>query len=220
MFRVHKLTFTRVLCEKEHEVTFHCDFQMANLQEDSKNPDSRPIPTTEDHNTDLHKEKAETQDTRGSRGCRGWGARHTVVVLATLGIVIDYMLQTVLAVTIVAMVGQNTTREEVEGDVCPLPVGHNITEEIRAGVFGWDERTQGMIQGSIYYGCAIVSLPAGRVAETYGATRVFGAMVAVGCLLCLVSPVAAQASTSLFVALRVMQGAAVVSDGLIKLLGK
>ncbi|KAG0727238.1 Sialin [Chionoecetes opilio] len=66
-----------------------------------------------------------------------------------------------------------------------------------------------MIQGSIYYGCAFVSLPAGRIAETYGATRVFGAMVAVGCLLCLVSPVAAQASTSLFVALRVMQGVAV-----------
>ncbi|KAG0718358.1 Sialin [Chionoecetes opilio] len=185
---------------------------MANLQEDS-NPDSRLILTAENHNTDLHNEKADTPDSGGPGGCRGWGARHTVVVMATLGLFIDYMLQTVLAVTIVAMVGQNATREEVEGEVCPLPEGHNATQEIRAGVFAWDERTQGLIQGCFYYGCALMSLPAGRVAETCGATRVFGAMVAAGCLLCLLSPVAAQTSTYLFVALRVTQGAAVVRHG-------
>ena len=64
-----------------------------------------------------------------------WGARHTVALLAWVGIFLDYMLQSILAVTVVAMVGKDMIREEGQGDVCPLPTAQNITEQITVRMY-------------------------------------------------------------------------------------
>lgn len=130
-----------------------------------------------------------------------------MAMLAMLGIFFDYMIQTILAVPMVAMVGYRGGRQEATNDVCPLPIDvHNTTQPTKVGEFDWDEKTQGIIQGCIYYGFALVSIPGGRLAEVFGGKRMFGLMLASGCLLVLVSPAAAYSSTWLFIAVRVMQG--------------
>lgn len=107
----------------------------------------------------------------------------------------------------VAMVGYRGGRQEATSDVCPLPTDeYNDTRPTKVGEFDWDEKTQGNIQGCIFYGFALVSVPGGRLAELFGGKRVYGLMLGCGSLLVLLSPTAAYSSTWLFIAVRVMQG--------------
>lgn len=194
---------------------FICDLPMAAPHD---TPQDAPTPDTSllhhNHHHHLHeearglvKEREAASRRDGGGGC--WGARHTVALLAMIGVSFDFMVQTILAVAIVAMVGQRSGGDEAYGDVCPVPGGQNITEQTKPGEYDWNERTQGILQGSLSYGSAFMSLPAGRLSEKYGGKLMLGLLVGSACSLCLVSPTAAYLSPWFLVAVRVMQGIAV-----------
>ncbi|XP_063846761.1 putative inorganic phosphate cotransporter isoform X3 [Scylla paramamosain] len=139
-----------------------------------------------------------------------WGARHSVAFLALCCVILDFMMQTILSVTIVAMVGRRGVSQQETEDACPLPDGQNTTEVMEPGEFDWDEKMQGLLQGAMNFGCAIMSLPNGRIVEVYGGKRMLGVMLACASVMSLLSPVAARMSIWVLIGLRVLQGVCLV----------
>jgi ACS family sodium-dependent inorganic phosphate cotransporter-like MFS transporter 5 len=74
------------------------------------------------------------------------------------------------------------------------------------GEFMWDEHVQGIILGSFFYGYVVTQIPGGRLAEMYGGKLVFGLGVLLTGILTAVSPLAAKLGTSVFIAVRVLEG--------------
>jgi len=74
------------------------------------------------------------------------------------------------------------------------------------GEFVWDERVQGIILGSFFYGYVVTQIPGGRLAELYGGKLVFGLGILLTGLFTAVSPLAAKLGTSVFIAVRVLVG--------------
>ncbi|KAK8395927.1 hypothetical protein O3P69_005802 [Scylla paramamosain] len=59
---------------------------------------------------------------------RGARPLHSVAFLALFCVILDFMMQTILSVTIVAMVGRRGVSQQETEDACPLPDGQNTTE--------------------------------------------------------------------------------------------
>nr|XP_027214815.1 sialin-like [Penaeus vannamei] len=76
------------------------------------------------------------------------------------------------------------------------------------GALAWDESTQGLLLGSYFYGYIVTNIAGGRAAERLGGRKVFGLGVVLSAVLTLLSPVSATTSTALFVAVRMLVGAA------------
>ena len=74
------------------------------------------------------------------------------------------------------------------------------------GEFDWDEKTQGTILGAFFYGYIVTQLPGGWLAERVGGKRLFGFGCVGTALLTLLTPVAARAGISYFLAVRVLEG--------------
>ncbi|KAK7866872.1 hypothetical protein R5R35_006036 [Gryllus longicercus] len=77
-----------------------------------------------------------------------------------------------------------------------------------AGEFDWDEMQQGVILGSFFWGYLVFQVPGGRVAELYGAKRIFGGAILLNGFMSLVLPSAARLHWSLLLVIRAMQGLA------------
>ena len=72
--------------------------------------------------------------------------------------------------------------------------------------FNWDAEQQGIILGAFFYGYIITQIPGGYLAEKYGGKWLFGIGVLVTAILTLLTPVAANAGVSAFIAVRVLMG--------------
>ena len=68
----------------------------------------------------------------------------------------------------------------------------------------------GLVLGAFFYGYVITQLPGGWLAEKYGTKMVLGIGIAVTSVLTLFTPLAAQTSVWLLVAVRVAEGLAEV----------
>lgn len=80
------------------------------------------------------------------------------------------------------------------------------------GEFVWTEYEQGLILGSFFWGYVLTNMLGGRLGEVIGGKLVFGFGVLVTAVLTLLTPVVAQASTPLLIALRVVEGLGEVSE--------
>lgn len=152
----------------------------------------------------------ETEDFR--RKAPWFGARHTFAFLGFLGFVNVYAMRVNLSVAIVAMVN-NTAIDHNNGShpdtnsTCPVPLQTNTTHSTsQDGPFDWDEKTQGYVLGSFFYGYVVTQLPGGRLAELYGGKWIFGIGILTTAVFTLITPVAAKYSVYLLIAVRVLEG--------------
>ena len=71
--------------------------------------------------------------------------------------------------------------------------------------FDWDEKTQGLIIDSFYYGFCLTQIVGGILAQRYGGKFLFGGGILIGGSLSLLYPWAARTSVVLLMVLRAMQ---------------
>ncbi|CAL4093071.1 unnamed protein product, partial [Meganyctiphanes norvegica] len=147
---------------------------------------------------------------------RWWGVRHTVVLLSFMGVFTSYNSRVSLSIGIVAMTGTevyNASDTNIDlSDICPFPeqkYGHgHITKEDLIGEFDWGKKMQGLILGSFFYGYLASNIFFGWAADRFGPRLVLGTTVGLGSLLTILTPLCARSSEYLFIANRVLQGAA------------
>ncbi|XP_068220661.1 putative inorganic phosphate cotransporter isoform X2 [Palaemon carinicauda] len=145
-----------------------------------------------------------------------WGTRYSLGLMGLLGAACVYAMRVNLSVAIVAMVKhhpKNDTNGSDVNQVCLPPEGEDDPQEGNVdGDFEWDEGTQGIILSVFYYGYLFTNLIGGRAAEHFGGKLVFGWGVVLTAIFTVLSPLCAQVSTGLFIAIRVLEG---LSEGII-----
>lgn len=82
------------------------------------------------------------------------------------------------------------------------PSPENLTD----GPFVWDERIQGLILGSYFWGYMASLMPGGMVAEYASAKWVLNGAVLLNAIPSLLMPLAARYHYAAFICLRVVQG--------------
>ncbi|XP_071443018.1 sialin-like [Hetaerina americana] len=101
-------------------------------------------------------------------------------------------------------------------DVCPRKPHSNmqsfieLQDDSKGGEFPWDERTQGLILGSFFYGYVATQVPGGRLSELFGGRHVVGLGVLLTGIFTLLSPVVVRTyhiwGIAPFVVLRILEG--------------
>ncbi|XP_068220261.1 putative inorganic phosphate cotransporter [Palaemon carinicauda] len=175
----------------------------------------KKIAITLQSNEKLHFENGRNQFDEGKEW---WGCRHTIAVMSFIGLVVSYAMRVNLSIAIVAMVGtgvKNATRfiQRNQSEVCPAPYAQspelNDQEQIRANAeFDWDEETQGLLLGAFFWGYSTTNLLGGLAAERFGGRLAFGWSLILSSVFCVLSPICARLSTVLFIAIRLLTGAA------------
>lgn len=142
-------------------------------------------------------------------------SRYALSLLLFWGFFLLYALRVNLSVAIVAMVNGTAVLAAGKargGADCPAPDGSlfNATTDttMASGEFGWDERTQGLVLGSFFYGYVLTQVPGGRLADRFGAKRLLGAGILLAALLTLLTPWAARLHSAALMALRFGEGIA------------
>ena len=135
--------------------------------------------------------------------------RFVFVFLGFFGFNLVYAYKVVLSVTIVAMVGHNSS--EHYSDECKDSITNtNITSNhtITTGDYNWTEQQSTSVLGAFFYGYVLTQIPGGLLAERFGAKWIFGSSILITAVLALISPLAADLSYGAFFAVRVGQGLA------------
>ncbi|VVC93389.1 unnamed protein product [Leptidea sinapis] len=141
---------------------------------------------------DLKRQAAMFYNSTESSSWRFWQKRRLVVaLLAFLGFFNVYALRVNLSVAVVAMT------EPVETE---LENGTIVPE------FDWSSQTKGLVLSSFFYGYLITQLPGGWLAAKIGGNRMFAIGVGATSLFTLFTPPLAHTSTSLLIAVRVIEG--------------
>lgn len=133
--------------------------------------------------------------------------RYVFVLLSFLGMVMLYALRVNLSVAIVSMVhpplveNNNITNETITTTNETI-----ITTTNTGGEFYWDERVQGIVLASFFWGYVITQLPGGRLADIFGTKWILFSGILFASVFTIVSPIAARMSYILFVVCRVFEG--------------
>lgn len=135
--------------------------------------------------------------------------RYVVAIMAFLGMVCNYMLRVNINLTIVSMVkGSNSSQDSNSAmEVCNYTDSGDHSDE-EEGEFEWDEFTQSLITSSFFMGYLWTQVPGGRIAELFGARRVFGGALTATSLLTLLIPFTARNNAAPLIANRVLLGIA------------
>ncbi|XP_042868216.1 putative inorganic phosphate cotransporter [Penaeus japonicus] len=146
-----------------------------------------------------------------------WRVRNTLAFVGFASFALASAVRVSLSVAIVAMVRPVEAAAAtvgVDGNATDAEVCHSdgtvadATGRDAGGEFAWDERTQGLVLGSYFYGYVVTNVAGGRAAERLGGRTVFGVGLILSAALTLLAPTAARLSTGLFVAVRALVGAA------------
>ncbi|KAF5296498.1 hypothetical protein FQR65_LT01487 [Abscondita terminalis] len=136
-------------------------------------------------------------------------ARHILGILGFFGFANVYAMRVNLSVAIVAMVNHTHSGDHDNGsstfDHCPIPNVTNPTV-LPEGPFNWNEKTQGIVLGSFFYGYVLTQVPGGRLAEMFGGKIVFGCGLLTTAIFTLLTPIAAQVNFTFFIIVRVIEG--------------
>ncbi len=108
----------------------------------------------------------------------GIGFRHAFAAIGSFGFVIVYALRVCLSVTVVIM----------------------------ANEFDWDEKRQGIVLSSFFFGYLALQIPGGNLAERRGGRFVFGLGVLFTCVFTLLTPIAAKLDFYALIVVRIMTG--------------
>ncbi|XP_042911036.1 putative inorganic phosphate cotransporter isoform X2 [Parasteatoda tepidariorum] len=139
-------------------------------------------------------------------------ARFVLTILGFFGYINLYAMRVNLSVAMVAMVGKTHTDNGTNETVitCPeLIIPKNLTNENDIETFGefdWDSSIQGQVIGSYFYGYILTQLPAGILAEMYGAKWIYGIGILMTSLLTFLTPLAARWNVWALVVLRAAIG--------------
>ncbi|XP_063221587.1 sialin-like [Bacillus rossius redtenbacheri] len=135
--------------------------------------------------------------------------RYALALMGFLGFANVYAMRVNLSVAIVTMVNNSAIPHDNTSsfvvDTCPIPIA-NETKVEPDGRFVWDEKTQGLILGCFFYGYIVTQVPGGRLADRFGGKLVFGLGVLLTGVFTVLSPLAAELHTGLFVAIRILEG--------------
>ncbi|XP_055837631.1 putative inorganic phosphate cotransporter [Episyrphus balteatus] len=116
-----------------------------------------------------------------------FGIRHLQCALIFFGQAVAYMLRVNMSVSIVAMTDKTTNSD--------------------FDVFTWSEKTKSLILSSFFWGYVITQVPAGQLAQRYGAKLVLFWGITICSVLAILTPVCARLGGSpLVCTLRVIQG--------------
>lgn len=77
--------------------------------------------------------------------------------------------------------------------------------------FNWSESQQGYLIGCFFWGYICTEIPGGRLAEIYGARKVFGYATLGATVLTLLTPLAAKIDFIVLIACRILLGFCLVS---------
>jgi ACS family sodium-dependent inorganic phosphate cotransporter-like MFS transporter 5 len=141
---------------------------------------------------------------------KGWGTRHTFILMSFFMMVLNQCWRINLSVAIVAMVNQGGGSADDEssiGNQCPLLEETSNSNSSKKADFNWNAQQQGVVLGAFFYGFIVSMIPGGYLSERYSSKWViFGASL--GASVCsLLSPVAAKyGDYAGFVAIKVVQG--------------
>jgi ACS family sodium-dependent inorganic phosphate cotransporter-like MFS transporter 5 len=132
-------------------------------------------------------------------------ARIVFVFLGFLGLCLDYTYKVVLSVAIISMAGHSVTNES-ELHECYNSSGGDNT--ILGDFNDWDDHKQAIILSGFFYGYIWTQIPAGILAERFGAKWILGGGLLIAAILSLLGPVAAKTHYILFIVTRIGQGLA------------
>ncbi|KAG8226335.1 hypothetical protein J437_LFUL009912 [Ladona fulva] len=141
-------------------------------------------------------------------------ARHVLCLLLFFGFALAFTLRINLSIAIVAMVKQQTAKNEyhVAGNPClstnkSADVSEDTQENSKVDAeFDWNEVQQGIVFGSFFWGYLVSQAPGGRLAETMGIKKVFGAAILSNGILTLLLPLTAHLHWSIILIIRAIQG--------------
>ncbi|CAG7832457.1 unnamed protein product [Allacma fusca] len=143
---------------------------------------------------------------------KGFGVRHTVALMAFFGSIISYCMRINLSMAIVDMTYDNGTSDDSSdsADSCPVDDSGNSTTT-STGEFPWSSSDKGLILGAFFWGYVVAHIPAGNLAEKYGAKWVFGIGILITAIFQLLTPVITRwggddYSMTAIIVLRVIQG--------------
>ncbi|XP_053697826.1 putative inorganic phosphate cotransporter isoform X2 [Sabethes cyaneus] len=118
----------------------------------------------------------------------GFGIRHVQTLLLFFGLTVAYALRVNLSVGIVAMVDKNAANKDFEE-------------------FDWDQKTQSIILSSFFWGYVVTQIPAGQMAQRFGAKILLLFSLGICSSLAVLTPICAHIGGSkLLVGLRILQG--------------
>ncbi|XP_076803041.1 sialin-like isoform X1 [Clavelina lepadiformis] len=132
-------------------------------------------------------------------------ARYVLAFMGFLGMFNVYSLRTNLSVAIVAMVN-STDDSGNESDTCPdrgQSAGNSTNSN---GIYDWNSAEQGLLLGCYFYGYIVSNIPGAWLSKRYGFKIVLGSAMFFSSIITLFTPLAANSSFELLVALRVILG--------------
>ncbi|KAI5723882.1 hypothetical protein M8J76_012234 [Diaphorina citri] len=140
-------------------------------------------------------------------------ARYVLGLMGCIGVTLALMMRSCLAIAITEMVRNvNTTEHDfVNTESCfPNANGnHTVVSKTYTTLdakFDWDERTQGVILSSFYYGYTLTHIPGGILSQKFGGKHTLGLGFLSTALLTLLTPLVAHSGPVSMTVLRFLEG--------------
>nr|CAD7199800.1 unnamed protein product [Timema douglasi] len=120
-----------------------------------------------------------------------------------------YTMRICLSLAITEMVTHHSpsnSSKKPDPDACPSNP-EDFQSPSMAGTFDWDERTQGLILSSFFWGYVVTHLPGGMLAERFGGKYSLGLGILSTAVLTLLTPLAATyGGANWLIAVRILEG--------------
>ncbi|XP_025995967.2 putative inorganic phosphate cotransporter isoform X2 [Solenopsis invicta] len=141
-----------------------------------------------------------------------FGKRHMVTFMIFLGMANAYIMRTNMSVAIVAMVNHTAIKSNDEVIEVVNECGQLVSNETNAaersadGPFVWDNKEQGYLLSSFFWGYVITQIPFGILAKRYGAKYFLGIGMLINSIFGLLVPISAYWGYWPLIIIRFIQG--------------
>ncbi|CAG7834263.1 unnamed protein product [Allacma fusca] len=178
---------------------------------------------------------AEMVDNSEMKKPKGWGSRHSLALLGFFGFTLLHGMRVNMSLAIVAMVSHNDGVILKSTDTFPTESFVNGTSTLllddksngsllagsiwnhdndsqstevlsQSTKFDWNEKSQGLVLGSIYWGSLVAKIPGGLFAQRYGGKFCLGIGIFGASVMSLLIPVAAMWNWHALLITRAVQG--------------
>ncbi|XP_060522415.1 putative inorganic phosphate cotransporter [Cylas formicarius] len=137
--------------------------------------------------------------------------RYVLAIMGFFAVVNAYTMRVCLSLAITEMVVPINTTEHFDPDACPSDSPNSTLGAVKDTntLYDWDEKTQGLILSSFYWGYVVTHLPGGLWAERFGGKYSLGLGILSTAVFTLITPWVIYSSNGnwkVLVALRVLEG--------------
>ncbi|XP_073252217.1 sialin-like [Porites lutea] len=133
-------------------------------------------------------------------------ARYVLAALSCSGFSVVYLLRVNLSLALVAMVNSTYANEQASANNPECQRNSSTDFEKKDGEFNWDQKTQGLILGSFFFGYVITQLPGGWLGTRFGGKYLLGLGVLFTSVLTIFTPLAARHSAGMLILVRILEG--------------